>query len=281
MRIAYIVSAYKRPEQLARLVSHHGQSASAIAVHVDAKTHRREFDAMVDGVRDVPGAYFLPRHRCYWGGFGHVRASLKGIEHLVESGVGFDYAVLLTGQDYPLQSDDDLRRFFALADGRSYLSYWRLPFAPWGTRGGLDRVEQRHLLGPRRLHVRLPGRRDLPDGLQTFGGSPYWALARPVVEWLHGYVRRRPDVVRFFERAYIPDELFFQSVVLSSEHAGSIVNENLRYIDWQATPAPKILTIADVPAMLASGALFARKFDTLVDSEVLDMLDRRLAGEAQ
>jgi hypothetical protein len=280
MRIAYIVSAYKRPEQLARLVSHLGRSSSAIAVHVDAKTPRREFDAMVAGADGVPGVHFLRRHRCYWGGFGHVRASLKGIEYFVESGVAFDYAVLLTGQDYPLLGADDLRRFFTAADGRSYLSHWRLPFAPWGERGGLDRLEHRHLLGPGRVHLRLPGRRDLPEGLQPFGGSPYWALARPVVEWLHSFVERRPEVVRFFERVYIPDELFFQSVVLSSEHAGSIVNENLRYIDWQAMPAPKILTTDDVPAMLASGALFARKFDTRVDGDVLDALDRRLTEEA-
>lgn len=280
MRIAYIVSAYKRPEQLARLVRHLGQSSSAIAVHVDAKTVGRDYDAMVTGAGDIPGVHFLPRHRCYWGGFGHVRASLKGIDHLVESGAEFDYAVLLTGQDYPLLGADDLRRFFESAGGRSYLSHWRLPFAPWGERGGLDRLERRHLLGPARLHVRLPGRRSPPDGLEAFGGSPYWALARPLVEWLHAYVRERPDVVRFFERVYIPDELFFQSVVLSSEHAGSIVNDNLRYIDWEAIPAPKILTTDDLPAMLASSALFARKFDTEVDSDVLDALDRRLAQVA-
>jgi hypothetical protein len=116
--------------------------------------------------------------------------------------------------------------------------------------------------------------------LKAFGGSPYWALARPVVDWLHSYVERRTDVVRFFEQVYIPDELFFQSVLLSSEHAGSIVNQNLRYIDWQATPAPKVLTAADLPALLSSDALFARKFDTEVDTAVLDALDRRLAVAA-
>ena len=277
MRIAYIVSAYKRPEQFARLVRHLGRSSPAIAVHVDAKTARRDFDAMVAGVDGIPGVHFVSRHRCYWGGFGHVRASLKGIDYLVESGVEFDYAVLLTGQDYPLRGADDLRRFFDAAEGRSYLSHWRLPFAPWGARGGLDRLEQRHVLGPARTHLRLPGRRRLPDGLEAFGGSPYWALARPVVEWLHGFVRGRPDVVRFFEGVYVPDELFFQSIVLSSEHAESVVDDNLRYIDWRATPAPKVLTTDDLPAMLASGALFARKFDTDVDSDVLDALDRRLA----
>lgn len=280
MRIAYIVSAYKRPEQLARLVAHLGRSSSAIAIHVDAKTSRHDYDAMVAGVRGISGVQFLPRHRCYWGGFGHVRASLKGIAYLVESGVEFDYAVLLTGQDYPLLGADGLRAFFASAGGRSYLSHWRLPFAPWGVHGGLDRLERRHLLGPVRLHVQLPGRRSLPEGLQAFGGSPYWALARPVVEWLHGFVQQRPDVIRFFERVYIPDELFFQSVLLSSDHAGSIVNDNLRYIDWRATPAPKVLTTRDVPAMLESGALFARKFDAEIDSEVLDALDRRLTAEA-
>lgn len=276
MRIAYIVSAYKRPEQLVRLVRCLAGSAAAIAVHVDAKTGKHDFERMVDGTRGLESVRFLTRHACYWGGFGHVAASLKGIAHLAEGRVEYDYAVLLTGQDYPLVPAAQLEQFFARSGGRSYMSYWRLPFAPWTGRGGLDRLEFSHYVGPRHLHVRSPFRRTLPAGLTPFGGSPYWALAAPVVEFVHDLVGRRPEIVRFFERVFIPDELFFQTVIMNSKFASSIVDDNLRYIDWQAQPAPKILTVADLPALLRSGKLFARKFDTEVDAGVLDELDEHL-----
>jgi hypothetical protein len=275
MRLAYIVSAYKRPDQLGRLVRRLAPAA-AVLVHVDAKTSSRVYSAMVAATRDVPSVTFLPRHVCRWGSFGHVRASLKGIADLVENKTEYDYAILLTGQDYPLTSSNELARFFARAGGRSFMSHWPLPFAAWSGRGGLDRIESWHAVGPAGLHVRIPLRRRPPAGLRPSGGSPYWCLARPLVEYLHRLVRERPEIVRFFAHAYIPDELFFQTILASSPHAESITNDNLRYIDWSVEPGPKLLTVDDLPAILDSGKLFARKFDTQVDATILDALDASL-----
>ncbi|MGH3003739.1 MAG: beta-1,6-N-acetylglucosaminyltransferase [Gaiellaceae bacterium] len=272
MRLAYIVSAYKRPEQLGRLVRRLHPAAS-IAIHVDAKTSERVYAAMVAGTAEVPGVTFLPRHVCRWGSFGHVRASLKGIADLVENKTDYDYAILLTGQDYPLTSTDELAGFFERAGGRSFMSHWRLPFTAWSGRGGLDRIENWHLVGPARLHLRAPLRRRAPAGLRPSGGSPYWCLARPLVEYVYRLVALRPEIVRFFEHVYIPDELFFQTILASSPHAETIANENLRYIDWSVDPGPKVLTVADLPAIVDSGKLFARKFDVQVDSRILDALD--------
>jgi hypothetical protein len=93
-------------------------------------------------------------------------------------------------------------------------------------------------------------------------------------------MRARPEIVRYFEHAYLPDELFFQTLLGESAHAASIVDDNLRYVDWSTTPAPKILTMDDLPALLASEKLFARKFDETVDADVLDALDERLSRAA-
>jgi hypothetical protein len=276
MRLAYIISAYKRPEQLGRLVHRLAAPGTSFAIHVDAKTSDAVYAEMVDRTRGVPDVRFVSRHVCRWGGFGHVRASLKGIAQLVEREVEFDYAILLTGQDYPLMPTVALTRFFERSEGRSFMSHWPLPFAPWTGRGGLDRIERWHAVGPARLHVRLPFRRRLPDGLRPYGGSPYWSLARPLVEYVHSLVEARPVLARFFEHSYIPDELFFQTLLANSSHATSITGDNLRYIDWSTRPGPKILTVDDLPGLLDSDKLFARKFDTTIDSAVLDELDAHL-----
>ena len=78
-------------------------------------------DAVAAGLESATGdARFVDRHFCHWGGFGHVRATLKGIDRLLEDGVAFDYVALLTGQDYPLRSSPSLARFFADAGGESF-----------------------------------------------------------------------------------------------------------------------------------------------------------------
>lgn len=278
MNVAYIVSAYKLPEQLVRLLQRLRTDESHFVVHVDRKTDRRVYDEMVSGAEELGCVDFVPRHVCHWGGFGHVRATLKGIDRLYADGIGFEYAVLLTGQDYPILPARVIERRLAESEGRSFMNSWDVPHEGWSGRGGLDRIERWHLVGRRHLHVSLPRSRRLPGGLVPFGGGPYWCLARPVVDYVHAFVHEHPDVVSFFEHVWIPDELFFQTVVLNSPLRDTVVNDNLRYIDWAREPAPAILRRDDLDSIVASNKLFARKFDTTVDGEILDALDRRIEG---
>lgn len=272
MQVAYIVSAYKLPAQLERLIRRLAAPGVVFAVHVDRKSPRNVYNEMVARTQDLD-VHFVPRHVSHWGSFGHVRATLKGIEHLVCEKVPFQYAVLLTGQDYPLRSPVAIEETFLQAEGRSFMNHWSLPRAAWGHRGGLDRIEDWHLITYRRLHLALPLRRNIPGGLEPYGGGAYWCLARPVVEYVHSFVMANPAFVRFFEHAFVPDELFFQTIVINSPLRESVVNENLRYIDWSREPAPAILTARDFTRLTASGKLFARKFDATVDGRILDLLD--------
>jgi len=275
-RIAYIVSAYKLPAQLERLLRRLEAPGVTFAVHVDRKTRRATWDEMRSRCRDLDVTW-LPRHRSQWGGFGHVRATLKGIDHVVGNAVPFDYAVLLTGQDYPLRPPSEIARTLGAAGGRSFMRHLPLPWDPWGPRGGLDRIEDWHVITYRRLHLALPLRRTIPGGLQPYGGSAYWCLERTLVHFVHGYLRENPGYVRFFEHVFVPDELFFQTIVMNSERRDTVENDDLRYLDWSREPAPAVLTCDDLPALRDSGKLFARKFDETVDADVLDALDRHHA----
>ena len=46
-----------------------------------------------------------------------------------------------------------------------------------------------------------------------------------------------PEFVSFFRRVFIPDELFFQTILVNSELRNRIVNDDLRYMRWTATGA--------------------------------------------
>jgi hypothetical protein len=84
--------------------------------------------------------------------------------------------------------------------------------------------------------------------------------------------------VRFFRHVLIPDELFFQTIVMNSPLRDSVENENLRYLDWSREPAPAVLLESDLPALVSSHKLFARKFDERIDSTILDLLDAHIDG---
>jgi hypothetical protein len=276
--LAYIVSAYKNLDQLARLAERLNTERSVVYIHVDKKTDHAEYERLERTLAGRPSVRLLERHACHWGGFGHVRATLKGIDALLASGSDFEHLVLLTGQDYPIKPPAEIERFFAEHRGTSFMAYKALPSESWSPRGGLDRIEYRHWRwrGP---HVRLPWKRRFPAGAAPYGGGAYWNLSRACVEHVARFVENRPDVVDFFRHVDIPDEVFFQTVLMNSELAGSVVNDNLRYIDWTRGATPALLEARDLPALRASPKLFARKFDVFHDGKILDLVDTELLRE--
>jgi core-2/I-Branching enzyme len=275
VRIAYVISAYKNPEHLSRLVHRlHTGSETSFRVHIDSKTDERTFEQFREELSDLEGVRFLSRHACHWGGFGHVRASLKGIDSIVASDDDPDYVVLLSGGDYPIKPNAYIRDFLERGDGRSFIMHFPLPTQSW-SRGGLDRVGHWHLRW-HRLHVRLPLRRKLPASLRPWGGSAYWIVSRAALRTIHEFVQANPEYVRFFQHVDIPDELFFQTILLNSREAERCVDHRLHYTEWSRPPAPSILLTEDYPQLAESACLFARKFDQARDARILDLIDEGL-----
>jgi hypothetical protein len=241
---------------------------------------------MAEPLVAFPNVHFLERHTSYYGGFGHVRATLKGIDALLRMKLPFDHVVLLTGQDYPIKSNDEIERFLDARRGQAFLEHFPLPFPEWRG-GGLDRFERWHIRVAGR-YLRLPPgrwvRRRFPSGMKPFGGSPYWCFSRECIEYIHEFVRRSPSFVRFFRYVNVPDELFFHTILLNSPLAENIVNDDLRYVEWrdvEVAGGPAVLGRSDFGKLMRSGDLFARKFDASVDAAVLDMIDAKIGGERE
>ena len=301
VRIAYIISAYKLPALLVRLVRRLDAPGTRFLIHVDAKTPDAVFRAMADPVSSMPNVTFLPRHLCHWGDFGHVRATLGGLRTIIASGPPFDQVVLLTGQDYPIKSNAEIASTLGASGGRVFMRTFPLPTEHW-TDGGMDRIEHHHIRIGQRLVV-FPGApfrgrlanaawsrlcqalrlyRRLPGGLEPWGGSSYWCMPAECARYVNTFVETHPEVVSFFEHVYVPDEIFFNTVVMNSPFRDRVAGNDLRYYDWSAAADnPAVLTIRDLDALMQTSALFARKFDPGVDSAVLDRLDALIDARAE
>ena len=91
--------------------------------------------------------------------------------------------------------------------------------------------------------------------------------------WLAPTTDRR-RLERHLKRRAFPEETYYQTVLCSSRGL-TICRDNRRFAVWNGGGAhPMTLTDAEVPAILASGAHFARKFAP--NSPALDALDHVL-----
>ena len=88
----------------------------------------------------------------------------------------------------------------------------------------------------------------------------------------------------FYRRSFIPDEAFFQTLMMNSVNQGEVVNDDLRTIDWvpdgDIKLRPRTFVTADRLRLTLSPDLFARKFDEEEDAEIFDLLEAHLKTPA-
>ena len=276
MKIGYIITAHTLPDQLVRLVRRLESDNARFFIHVDGRAPDEVMSVVNRELAGRADVQLVRRHRVHWASFSQLQAVLEGVRALLAWPEPLDYGVLLTGQDYPLQAPAAIETKLADAAGRSFIVY-----RP-STGRFLERVTLRHwhgeVLGRR---VRVPNRfvplkvrRTLPPGLTPYTGFAHWCLSRECLEYV---AARDPEVTSFFRWSSSPDEAYFQTILMSSPLAETLVNDDLRYVDWsEGGPSPRVLTSWDLERMLRSSALFARKFDSHVDPDVIDALDAHI-----
>lgn len=285
--LAYVVLAHRSPDQVVRLVRRLETPHASFFVHVDRSADDRVYEAVRSGLADLSSVSFVRRRSCTWGGFGIVRAILEALKAVRADGRRFDFVVLLSGQDYPIATTTAIHQRLGEHRGHSFVNNFTVPTPNWAN-GGLERltgwhwhgrVLGRHVMFPDQRLLAKTWQRRFPGGFQPYGGSMYWALSDAALDYLHDFLARNRRFVRFFKHVNIPDESFFQTILLNSPLAPTVIDDDLHYADWSELQShPKTLGHRDVGAALGSGKLFARKFD---NPKVLDAIDARVHGDAR
>jgi hypothetical protein len=297
VKLGIVVLAHRSPEQLALLLRALRHPQVRVYLHVDSRIDLAPFARVLANGPD-PGVVALKRRPTRWGGIELVDASLDGLRRGIADDCG--YFVLVSGQDFPLRPVDEIVHFLEDAGDRSYLEYWTLP-TPFWRFGGRDRTDfyTYTLLGRREtcfprgedisffnwkgrtlnqvLRIRSLGKppRRFPPYLAPFAGWQWWNLSRAAADHVLAFVDKHPDYRAYHRYTWCPDELFFHSILLGTDFARrhELMNDDLRFKIWPEGDAhPHVLTIVDLPAMLNSGMLFARKFDAEIDGLVLSQL---------
>jgi hypothetical protein len=280
MSVAYLIRAHQRPSQLERLVDQLSSPRSSFYIHVSARTKNEIYAAMRKGLDGRGNVHWVDRVPAYYAGFSLVRAMLAGLAEIARSQPMPSHVVALSGQDYPLRPADEIEGFLAQHVGESLLEHFPIPTDRWADEDrGLRRIRYWHF---ERIHyrtriLRIPLlRRSFPAGLKPYGGSAWCVLSDDAVRTVLAFPNTNPEAFRFFRHVMIPDEIFFQTVLLNSPLRDRVANEGIHHIEWPGGSHPVTFGCADFPRLTASGKLFARKFDVECDAEIFELIDREL-----
>ena len=309
MQKNYLILAHKNPLQLGRMIERLDDGASKFFIHLDAKTPIEPFAACLEGgyIR-----FIEPRERCVWGDFSIVRATI----HLMEAASKEQgFFILMSGQDYPIQSQGYINAFLESNKEFDFIEIEPLE-EKWKPKMVKDKLEHYHILHSeerghsncyapfahcsvfqklRTLTHLLKGRLSrknfrllcsLPKRVAPFerqyAGSQFWAFSERTFYAVLNYIREHKAALEeYYKYTSSSDEIYFHSVLMDLVAKDSTIKlkEQITYVNYFRKN--NVFITEDFDKLTsAKGKLFARKFDTDIDIEILNKLDSYQENES-
>lgn len=306
----YIILAHKNPTQIFRLIQSLEEPGSKFFIHVDLKSDLKEFELLSksDNTLLIP-----EREDCIWGDFSIVRATLHLLKNVVQSG-NDGFTILLSGQDYPIKSKENLNIYLAKNRNSNFIDIQKIE-DKWRKKMVRDKVEHYHFvhsdkrghsnsyapfygssakqklrnifhllkgrlpLGTFQKLLQLPVRK--PVFTDQYAGSQWWAFNRQTVEKIHFYTSKNSSqLTNYYQYTSAPDEVFFHSILreILNESEIAHLKPSLTYANWERKNCvlPVTFDKKDLKELSDVDHFFARKFDIGYDGEILDLIDEQL-----
>ena len=302
VRIAYLIFAHKNPDQLGRLLGKLYYPGCMFYIHVDAKSTVKPFVLAATQVPSASITWLTKRTPVSWGDFSLSAAYLNGFQTILQKRPEPDFIITLSGQDYPIVTNQALHNWLANHIDQTILDY---DVVTEDSPHLIERVDRYYLsIKPHRTIVypypnpqdfkkrlfnatlrlsdlfNLP--RQFPMGHQLYFGTNWFQVKPTTARYLVEFARSNPAYVKFARTTFVPDEFFFQTILLNAPDRirNTIYNHRMTFMQWDRPEGSytKPISVRELPNMLNSGKFFARKFDETVDNEVLDRLDQYLTG---
>ncbi len=293
-RHAYCIIAHYDSYCLQTLINLIDDERNDIYILIDKKS---DFQQFVD-LRATKSKLIIPTPSVSisWGSLSLVKAELAIFKIAISQG-RYDYLHLLSGQDLPLKTQNQIHDFFdALKEGTNMIGFVN------------DESNNHDLARKTNYHYFFLNKFCCPNSfvrkvfscvrksmlklqkivgykrkyeMKLFKGSSWVSVTSDFASYL---VEREAYILNTFKRIPCADEIYKQTMIMSSKYRGTVYDVTLenagmtRKIDW-GRGRPYIWRICDFDELIESTALFARKFSSSVDKDIIDRVARYLFGK--
>ena len=247
MSVGFIMLVHTALDRAAETARHWATSGCPVVIHADRRVARAEYDGLRQALADLEAVRFVePRHRCEWGTWGIVGATVAACEQMLAQFPGLGHVYLASGSCLPLRPMPELAAYLGARPGTDFIESVRIEDVGW-CKGGFDKERftlrfpfsyRRHrLLFDRFVEVQrgLGLTRAVPEPLEPHLGSQWWCLSVPTLTAIL-QDPRRPAFERYFRRVWIPDESYFQTMVRLHGRRVESRSLTLSKFDFQGRP---------------------------------------------
>jgi hypothetical protein len=226
----------------------------------------------------------ISKYTVPWAGYQHVLAFLALVELALRDG-DCAYLHLITGQDCLCKSVHELNSFFGPDNHHNYMdcdddTYYHFRCRTYYRN---DLINYKSKLGnfvTKALYViqRCMGvNRKCPNHFKVYKGLVYCSLTREFADYVMGYLgtQEGKKYFRWIKWCFVPEEFFFQTLLMNSAFKDTLVANNYRYALWAKKHGaqPGILDEEDFTQIREADAFFARKISYTYSRKLLKLLE--------
>lgn len=306
MKIAFMVTAYVDPEQLARLIKALSTKDRDFYIHIDAKIDITPFRSGVAALHNE-NVFFIKdedRVAVYWGGYSQIQSQLALMKTILESGVEYERIVHITGTDYPLWTNGEIDAYFESRRDTEFIMgyefekaknpirkykvsrYWFFDYRKYP---GFRYIE------PMVKHIAnlFSGQKVAlikKSGYSLYYGSEYWALTRECLEYVYSTYINDRVLQKLMETSFVPSEIYVQTILYNSKYKDKLFGSPDYNVDRvsRLTPLHYFLYEEriqefdehDLPMLLFFDKMFFRKARTGISDKLMDTIDAMREGDS-
>ena len=298
---AYLIMAHHNFEQLKILLSMLDDKRNNLFIHIDSKAaNQMEIRKHCENIVNEAVIIWLKSENISWGGYSQVQCELNLLK-LARSRYRYDYYHLLSGDDLPLSSQDEIHEFFGKNKGKNFVNLGseryskeceercRYYYLFQDYIGKSEKYQHVFLKGIRRICLwvqKLAGTNRIKRNFRNIKlvhGSNWFSITDKLAEYI---LLNEKWIFQVFHHGSCVDELFLQTLVYNSSFVHTLYipsfnngcEGNKRSIYFE-NGIPHVWKMNDYDRLKAEKCLFARKFDMETDGEIIKKIEKDVLGK--
>lgn len=292
---AYLIMAHNEFDILEKQLILLDDYRNDIYIHIDKKVKNFNFD-YYKSIVEKSNVYYVDRIDIKWGDFSQIKCELILLKHSILK--NYRYYHLISGVDLPLKTNDEIHEFFNSKDGLEFIHFCTEKQSIQRKK----RVSQYHFMRWNRtrnkyfnyitsrinvilsiVQSKMNFERKWDENMKLQSGANWFSITNELAKYI---ISKEDWIYKYFRYTSCGDEMFLQTIVYNTKFREKLYKKEMnddhiscmRYIDWKRGK-PYIFKQEDFQDLVNSDRIFARKFSSKVDDDVIDNIFNYLVNK--
>lgn len=277
---AYLIIAHKNDLGFQTLLKMLDDQRNDLFIHMDRKNQDYDAEMVTDHIKKS-AVYHVDRTCVTWGGKSQINAELLLLKKAVSVGP-YQHYHLISGADLPIKTQDQIISFFEANEYKEFVRFEK-PVYSYQNRTQYyhllqDKVGRSHNFlyrGSELLLVELQKILHIKrnKNIKFQKGTNWFSITDNFARYV---IDKEEWIKKTFRYTFCCDEVFLQTLLICSPYIDNLYHKEfdndlhaiMRLIDWNRGK-PYTFRLSDYDELCESDMMFARKFDSSVDKEII------------